>query len=158
MGCKGRGRVRKPGITPGFAAGPGVARTAQRLLDTLEGRCPWAPGAEAQPGECPTCCGPMTPNGTTFATADGGVVTKRPGHRVGFVTQEGLMVLGRDGQGRQAQLGEATITTCSDCRGSGHNLGGVLPPIEWGGESEYRDGIRVGGHIQRHRPDDAITD
>jgi hypothetical protein len=128
--CKGRCRVRKPGITPGFAAGPGIARTAQRLLDTLDGRCPWAPDAGYQPSECPTCCGPTTPNGTTFATADGGVLTKRPGHRVGFVTQEGLRVIGRDGGERRAQLGEAVITMCNDCRGTGHSLAGVLPPVE----------------------------
>jgi hypothetical protein len=32
-------------------------KTAQHLLDTLEGRCPWAPSARPQFNECPECGG-----------------------------------------------------------------------------------------------------
>lgn len=33
------------------------ARTVRRLLATLDGRCPWSPGAWAQPSACPHCPG-----------------------------------------------------------------------------------------------------
>jgi hypothetical protein len=53
--CKGRGRTRKPGIHPGFANGDSIGRTARRLLDALDGSCPWAPSASAQASECRSC-------------------------------------------------------------------------------------------------------
>jgi hypothetical protein len=55
--CKGRGRTRKHGVPAGFANGDAIARTARRLLDTLDGRCPWAPSAKAQALTCLTCRG-----------------------------------------------------------------------------------------------------
>jgi hypothetical protein len=94
--CKGRGRVRRHGITPGFAAVPGIARTAQRLLDTLEGRCPWAADAVAQVSGCRSC-GAVGFDESDYTVADDGRLV-RP--------------------------------ECSDCRGTGHNLAGVLPPVE----------------------------
>lgn len=36
---------------------PGLAPIAQSILDTLNGKCPWAPSAQAQPHKCPTCKG-----------------------------------------------------------------------------------------------------
>jgi hypothetical protein len=176
MGCKGRGRVRKPGITPGFAAGPGVARTAQRLLDTLEGRCPWAPGAEAQPGECQHCIGETATiesiraavrrmDRDRYATSrERRVPLVIATHPAAYVLLSSTPVWKDGYESWLVVLSNTNVVQFEVterpgcCRGSGHNLGGVLPPIEWGGESEYRDGIRVGGHIQRHRPDDAITD
>ena len=38
-----------------FVNGGNLRRAAQRLIDTLDGRCPWAPDADAQPSECETC-------------------------------------------------------------------------------------------------------
>ena len=93
--CKGRGRTRKPGIHPGFANGDSIARTARRLLDTLDGRCPWNASAKAQASECQTCNG--------------------------------------SGDGRIAELDawSTAIPACPDCRGTGHNLSGVLPQVEY---------------------------
>jgi hypothetical protein len=75
----------------------GRARTAQRLLDTLDGRCPWAPSAAAQPSECRRCRG--------------------------------------DGRKHEACLQDRPTPLvrgkCPDCHGTGHNLAGVLPPVEW---------------------------
>jgi hypothetical protein len=99
--CKGRGRTRKPGVHPGFANGDSIARTAKRLLATLDGRCPWAPGAKVQASECPEC--------------DGG--TKRVVEscsEFGMEPDPWLAILRRD---------------CT-CRGTGHNLAGVLPAVE----------------------------
>jgi hypothetical protein len=95
IACKGRGRTRKPGVPPGFANGDSIARTARRLLDTLDGRCPWAPGALAQASECGRCAGRRwVPN-----DFEGG------------------------------EQGHLNHVNCPDCRGTGHNLSGVLPEV-----------------------------
>jgi hypothetical protein len=86
--CKGRGYVPRPGASRSAAAGPGLARTARRLLDTLDGRCPWAPSAGKQASECQECDG------------HGSEPTRPP-------------------------------TTCEACHGTGHNLSGALPAVEW---------------------------
>jgi hypothetical protein len=92
--CKGLRRTRKPGIPPGFANGDSVARTARRLVDTLDGRCPWAPSARAQASECLADC-----------------------------------VWAELGNGEFAWC-ESLLTRCERCRGTGHNLAGVLPDVE----------------------------
>jgi hypothetical protein len=91
--CKGRGRTRKPGIPPGFANGDSIARTAKRLLDTLDGRCPWAPSASAQVSRHAVCNG------------------------------FGMAPMEVDGVSGVSRI-------CFDCRGTGHNLSGVLPAVE----------------------------
>jgi hypothetical protein len=53
-------------VPAGFANGDSIARTARRMLDTLDGRCPWAPSALAQASECLNCAGWVT-------KADGGI-------------------------------------------------------------------------------------
>jgi hypothetical protein len=93
-----------------WAAGPGqgkrpvmpadaiaTARTARRLLATLEGRCPWARLASAQSSRCKTCHG----EGEFFSTA-----APRDEH--------GIMGMAK----------------CPECRTTGHNLAGFLPPLE----------------------------
>jgi len=77
----------------------GRARTAQRILDMLNGRCPWAPGAEAQPSECQAC-------------------------------KKSLAGPGRE-LGEQVTPASWILVSCPACHGTGHNLAGVLPPIEW---------------------------
>jgi hypothetical protein len=99
-GCKGRGRTRKPGVPAGFANGDSIARTARRLLDTLDGRCLWAPSAKAQASECQA------------KGCDG------DGYIGPHTVESGDCVIVRDGH------------PCPDCRGTGHNLSGVLPPVE----------------------------
>jgi hypothetical protein len=67
--------------------GDSIARTAKRLLDTLAGRCPWAPSALAQASECQNCAHVSLALGVSQSS-------------------RGL------------------------CRGTGHNLSGVLPAVE----------------------------
>jgi hypothetical protein len=118
-------RCDPPGLPPDV---PGSAlswqasvRLGRRLLAALEG----------QPSECQGCRGPgSVPLGTTVADVRGGVVTVHAGLRVEFVTIQGLSVVGHDGQRREASLGAADVSPCDDCHGTGHNLHGVLPPVE----------------------------
>lgn len=91
------------------AVGPNIARTAQRLLDTLDGRCPWAPSAEAQPSKCDRCKG----LGRTPTRADIKAGLGKPGMAVAY-----------DATGCPVSV------SCGPCRGTGHNLAGALPPIE----------------------------
>jgi hypothetical protein len=72
------------------ANGDSIARTARRLLDTLDGRCPWAPSTLAQASACVTCL-----------------------HR-----------------GPVVRAPEWLDPICPYCRGTGHNLAGVLPAVE----------------------------
>jgi hypothetical protein len=117
--CKGRGRTRKPGITPGLAAGPGIARTAQRLLETLEGRCPWSPEAKVQSGTCGSCRGSRFMfEGVRRAVIDSMTASALQRYP-DLPVREAL-----DLENRVAGL------ACNDCRGTGHNLAGVLPPVE----------------------------
>jgi hypothetical protein len=114
VACKGRGRTRKTGISPGVAAGPGIARTAQRLLDTLDGRCPWAPGAKAQPSVCLQCSGVATH-----------VAYPHPGP-----PPEGYAAI-HNIASCEIEDGKWSWTwPCSDCRGTGHNLAGFLPEFD----------------------------
>jgi hypothetical protein len=86
--CKGRGYVKHPKRHASAANGDSLARTARRLLATLDGRCPWAPSAGKQASECQECDG------------HGSEPTRPP-------------------------------TTCEACHGTGHNLSGALPAVEW---------------------------
>lgn len=120
--CRGKGHTPKPGLHRSAASGGMHARLGRRILAALEG----------QPSECKVCNIAGTPlAAVVLATADGGQVRARPGQCVAFVTKDGLAVVGRDGKPRRAIIGEAVVTTCNACRGTGHNLHGVLPPIEW---------------------------
>ncbi len=101
--CKGRGRTRKHGVPPGFANGDSIARTARRLLDTLDGRCPWAPSAPAQTSECEGGC-----KRHEFPGSD---IPPTWGVRSVDVPSSWLK--------------------CPSCRGTGHNLAGVLPRVEY---------------------------
>jgi hypothetical protein len=145
VACKGRGRIRKTGISTGVAAGPGLARTAQRLLDTLDGRCPWAPRAKAQPSQCRAC-------GGAWLNADAYRLLTEP-ELVGLAecVERMSTMSARDAFDVEA---EVFRLMCGDCRGTGHNLAGFLPEFDWGDQHTYVDGVRTGGHIRRHRPDD----
>jgi hypothetical protein len=117
--CNGRARTRKAGITPGFAVGPGIARTAQRLLDTLEGRCSWSPEAKVQSGTCGSCRGSrFMLEGVRRAVIDSMTASALQRYP-DLPVREAL-----DLENRVAGL------ACNDCRGTGHNLAGVLPPVE----------------------------
>jgi hypothetical protein len=100
--CRGRGRTRKPGVPPGFANGDSIARTARRLLATLDGRCPWAPSAKPQMSRCWRCAGSGEVGPIAYGPfeADG---------RAEFIMRS---------------------PPCPGCRGTGHNLAGVLPEVE----------------------------
>jgi len=74
-------------------------------------------------GECEGCGG----HGET-----GPGVPPLPGQRVATVAVPGVMIVGDDGQPREAVIGEAILGPCPDCNGTGHNLRGVLPELEWG--------------------------
>jgi hypothetical protein len=75
--------------------GRSIARVGQRLLDTIDGRCPWAPSAPRQPSECQGKHGFVSSTGVHYRTS--------------YTAPE----------------------LCPDCRGTGHNLRGYLPAIEW---------------------------
>jgi hypothetical protein len=113
-------------------------RPARRLLDTLDGRCPWAPSAGAQPDACLTCRGPdCPPLGMTVADVRGGHVAVAPGLHVDWVTCQGLTVVGYDGRRREASVGTAWTGPCPDCQGTGRNLSGYLPPVEDAPQSKW---------------------
>ncbi len=114
--CRGRGRTRKPGIPPGFANGDSIARTARRLLDTLDGRCPWNSKAAAQPTGCADASGRANPCVHGHGRVDVARVVAEFGS-------------GNNSLLREAEAGDGTFA-CRVCRGSGHNLAGVLPPVE----------------------------
>jgi hypothetical protein len=117
--CRGRARTRKAGITLGFVAGPGIARTAQRLLETLDGRCPWSPEAKVQSGTCGSCRGSrFMLEGVRRAVIDSMTASALQRYP-DLPVREAL-----DLENRVAGL------ACNDCRGTGHNLAGVLPPVE----------------------------
>jgi hypothetical protein len=101
--------------------GDSIARTARRLLDTLDGRCPWAPSALAQASECWGCTG----HGETGPSLPAG-----PETWVARVSGPGVLVVGDDGNSREAEIGEHVRAQCPTCRGTGHNLAGVLPELE----------------------------
>jgi hypothetical protein len=109
--CKGRGRTRKPGVPPGFASGDSIARTARRLLDTLDGQCPWAPSAGAQTSRCACWSVRPAPPPGPF---DGPVCPPEDGQRLGYFRE----------------LPRGPDPECRHCRGTGHNLAGVLPEVE----------------------------
>jgi hypothetical protein len=108
--CKGRGRTRKHGVPAGFVNGDSIARTARRLLDTLDGRCPWAPSVLAQASGCPLC-------------AEGTLVTgPHPRPPTGAFASLNQIAAIEVEPGRWAWS-----SACPTCRGTGHNLAGVLP-------------------------------
>jgi hypothetical protein len=103
-----------------FVNGGNLRRAAQRLLDTLDGRCPWNPDAPAQPSECPVCSG-RGETGPEWAAPAGAVIR--------IVIRPGVQVVGADGQPREAAIGEHVRGSCAACNGTGHNLRGTLPPL-----------------------------
>jgi hypothetical protein len=110
--CKGRGFTRKHGIPPGVANGKAIAHLGRLLLEALEG----------QPSDCLGCDG-------IGETGPGLAIT--PHTRISVVAVPGLTIIGEDGQPREAAVGESIRGRCPTCRGTGHNLTGVLPKITW---------------------------
>lgn len=97
------GRLMRDPACPVPSWTPNAARrrrVAQRLLDTLDGRCPWNPSAKRKPSECRGCAGDGYRHSREIALPSGGVA-------------------GVD------------VRTCPDCNGTGHNLRGYLPKVEW---------------------------
>jgi hypothetical protein len=90
------------------------ARTAMRLLDTLDGRCPWGPGAPAQSDACGRCDGSgrsaVHPEVLAMAAED---------MELGPMHNQLL---------RGAVDGDGTIS-CGRCAGTGRNLNGILPEV-----------------------------
>jgi hypothetical protein len=126
---------------PSAAMGRSIARVGQRLLDTLDGRCPWAPNAAPQPSKCGSCLGlgtlPAPPS-----DSDGLAVDILPDGDDVAAFQD--LAQGED-SGSDEDLGVSddasewgshthsrrALQRCPDCRGTGHNLRGYLPAIEW---------------------------
>lgn len=100
-------QARTSGLPPGAPRGVlnfrSRARVGRRVLDMLDGRCEWSSGM-AQQGKCSACGG------------------------------QGMKVTGQAGVSR---LSETEVSrgyyarVCATCDGSGQNLRGTIPTIEW---------------------------
>lgn len=130
-----QGKVREParGGWPGNLArewaalghdrrapmGRSLARLGQRILDMLDGDCWWAPSAERQPSECqhPACL-----SGRTMLVNIGGGQIRRCAPPSPDIVPSGHS---------RGLPGERSVEDCPDCQGTGHNLRGILPPLEW---------------------------
>jgi hypothetical protein len=116
--CKGSGRARRAHVPPSVANGVALARLGRRLLDAIDG----------QPSECPSCdgaggsavlsgSGPVPPQFASLALLDAAARARR--------RAIGALELVHEGDAWEVR------TVCEDCRGTGHNLAGVLPPITY---------------------------
>lgn len=130
----------------------GLARTARRLLDTLDGRCPWAPSAEAQPSECPHCIPEFTEAEAAakkiYETATAWLAERVPlfgddQHPRRLTIHPRAMHVLRATRFQNSDLSWAdyvdehthrevvlSVGDCSDCNRTDHNLRGYLPPVE----------------------------
>lgn len=149
--------------------GRSLARLGQRILDMLEGECWWAPSAKRQPSECTGCL----PD-----DADLPAIFDRDRSRVARAILEGRAEvampiyispklharLACTRHGTMADLSELDFlhtagvnivraTTCPDCQGTGHNLRGILPPLEWSTAA-----VRWAEDAWRSAPDGRGTD
>jgi len=135
-------------------------RPARRLLDTLGGRCPWAPSAGAQPDACGCLTEHETIETATAKAMDARGAWLRSARRAGdtpppriiaghpramallsatrahddyFGDRSHLDML------RQRLLGKVdfAVGPCPDCQGTGRNLSGYLPPVEDAPQSKW---------------------
>lgn len=142
-------RCDPPGLPPDMVPPSTIAlaRTAQRLLDTLDGRCPWAPSAEAQPSKCQTCEGSsLSRVGRVIDAIESDAIDVHTGHsalaRMPPVASREFTITKRAPEPVvrvHHWLDDVTIKVeglddlraCQTCRGTGHNLQGRLPDVEW---------------------------
>ena len=125
-----------------FANGGNMRAAAQRLLDTLDGRCPWNTDAEAQPSECqhPAC-------------AEGEVLRVNIGNHQFALAKPPVRGVVPSGHSRGLP-GEASRDRCLDCHGTGHNLQGTLPPLP----EETVSKLIKRGQIYGHSYDIVVVD
>lgn len=123
-------------------------RAGQRLLDMLDGRCSWAPSAGAQPSDCQACAG----FAETFDDALAAVRRCAMADHDDGDAQPQRMVVGRvlyerlvhtrthadtsqwqmlESIGRAMGVGVVMQLDCQTCNGTGRNLAGVIPQLEW---------------------------
>lgn len=124
-----------PGLPHNAMNWQGIARVGQRVLDMLDGRCAWAPSAERQPSECQACVSKSdTAVSILMRASDDGppalYLSRKQEERLSrtrYMAGMDLSVLDHlRNVGFDFKLGP-----CPDCHDTGHNLRGVLPPIEW---------------------------
>jgi hypothetical protein len=154
--CKGRGRVRKHGVSLGFANGKTLARLGRRLLTAIEG----------QPSECQSCIG----ENTTIESAIEAVrrivrerysSTRVPSETITIAIHRKTYELLSMTRAREWMGGDHPwlavlsavhrvkfeIVECKVCCGTGHNLRGRLPASEVSIQTRARvaDGVRAIG-------------
>lgn len=91
---------------------PARARVARRVLDALKG----------QPSKCTNCDG-RGETGPAWEASLGALLT--------VADTPGVRIVGEGERERMAEVGEQVRAPCESCRGTGHNIRGVLPPIPW---------------------------